>query len=439
MSNPLAIAAVTATLRNLLLRGVPDLPNQNVTTKPLDKARPPASSKDQINIFLYQTAINAAWRNMDMPRQVRPGETAYPPLALNLNYLVTAFGDGDDDSLSHRWLGRAMSVFHDHPLLGAQEIHDALLPDNSELQEQIERVRITPQPMSLEDMSKLWTTFQTQYRISAAYQVDVVLIESGRQGRIPLPVLTRGQDDRGVTAEAGANLPMIESVRPPNRQSSALLGDELAIIGQNLTDVTSVRFSLVSSSISDFNPILLSTTAPLETKNGIKVTLPNDASASTAWMAGFFTVAVAVNRNNQTWSSNELPISLAPRIDAIAPPNPIVRDGAGNVTLDVSCSPNVRLVNSGAPPTLQFAQRVVLLLEPFDNAKAVSISVSPEAPSLPAPPSMSTGTLRFVFPVASDRTGGYMVRLRVDGINLPLVDWTAKPPTFDAKQKVTIT
>jgi hypothetical protein len=52
---------------------------------------------------------------------------------------------------------------------------------------------------------------------------------------------------------------------------------------------------------------------------------------------------------------------------------------------------------------------------------------------------MSTGTLRFVFPVASDRTGGYMVRLRVDGINLPLVDWTTKPPTFDAKQKVTIT
>ena len=171
MSNPLAIAAVTATLRNLLLRGVPGLPNQNVTTKPLDKARPATSTKDQINIFLYQTALNAAWRNMDIPRQVHSGETAQPPLALNLHYLVTAFGDGDDDSSSHRWLGQAMSVLHDHPVLGAQEIQDALLPDDSGLQTQIERVRITPQSLSLEDMSKLWTTFQTQYRISAAYQV----------------------------------------------------------------------------------------------------------------------------------------------------------------------------------------------------------------------------------------------------------------------------
>jgi hypothetical protein len=437
VSNPLAIAAVTATLRNLLLRGVPDLPNQNVTTKPLDKARSPASSKDQINIFLYQTAINAAWRNMDMPRHVRPGETAFPPLALNLNYLVTAFGDGDDDSLGHRWLGRAMSVLHDHPVLGAQEIQDALLPDNSELQEQLERVRITPQPLSLEDMSKLWTTFQTQYRISAAYQVEVVLIESARQGRMPLPVLRRGEADRGVTAEAGANLPMIENVRPPNRQSSALLGDELTIFGQNLSDVAAVRFSLVGSSVSGFNPILIPTTTPLEAESGIKVTLPNDAAASTAWVSGFYTVAVTVNRNNQTWSSNELPLSLAPRIDAIAPANPIARDGTGQVTLDITCSPQVRLVESGSPPTLQFSQRVVLLLEPFDNPKAVSLSVTPEAPTPPAP-SMSTNTLRFVFPLANDRTGGYLVRLRVDGINLPLVDWTSKPPVFDPKQKVTI-
>src|SRR5262249_48912450 len=105
---------------------------------------------------------------------------------------------------------------------------------------------------------------------------------------------------------------------------------------------------------------------------------------------------------------------------------------------DITCSPQVRLVETGNPPTHQFAQRVVLLLEPFDNPKAVSISVAPEAPTPPAPPSMSTNTLRFVFSLANDRTGGYLVRLRVVGINLPLVDWTSKPPVFDPKQKVTI-
>jgi len=47
--------------------------------------------------------------------------------------------------------------------------------------------------MSLEDVSKLWTTFQTQYRISAAYEVSVVIIESSRIVKTPLPVLTRGE------------------------------------------------------------------------------------------------------------------------------------------------------------------------------------------------------------------------------------------------------
>jgi hypothetical protein len=177
MSNSLAIAAVTATLRELIKRGVRDFlpnPDENVTTKPLDQARTGNSTPDRINIFLYQTVLNAAWRNMDMPRQSRPGESGQPPLALNLHYLITAYGAGDEETKSHRWLGRAMSVLHDHPLLGAEEIRNAL-PDDSELQAQIERVRITPQPLSLEDMSKLWTTFQTQYRISAAYQVAGVV------------------------------------------------------------------------------------------------------------------------------------------------------------------------------------------------------------------------------------------------------------------------
>jgi hypothetical protein len=94
---------------------------------------------------------------MDIPDQVRPGESGMPPLPLNLYYIVTAYGaDGKDaEILGHILLGRAMSFLHDHPLLGALEIEEAtqsFLPANSdsELQHQIDRVRITPQPMSLE-------------------------------------------------------------------------------------------------------------------------------------------------------------------------------------------------------------------------------------------------------------------------------------------------
>ena len=83
MSNALAIAACTVTLRNLLLTGIPALDSTlsdlQVTTQPPDLARKNVTTS-QLNLFLYQTVLNAAWRNLDMPRQVRPGETGVPPL-----------------------------------------------------------------------------------------------------------------------------------------------------------------------------------------------------------------------------------------------------------------------------------------------------------------------------------------------------------------------
>ncbi len=51
----------------------------------------------------------------------------------------------------------------------------------SDLHEQIERVRITHDPLSVDDLSKLWNTFQTQYRISTAYRVSVVLIDTAKR------------------------------------------------------------------------------------------------------------------------------------------------------------------------------------------------------------------------------------------------------------------
>src|SRR5207244_11359778 len=108
-----------------------------------------------INIFLYQTTIDAAWRNMDMPRQIKPGEKGVPPLALNLFYLITAYAKNTGppelpDLISHRLLGRAMRALHDHPVLSGNEIKTAL--SASDLSEQIEHVRITQQPISLDEM-----------------------------------------------------------------------------------------------------------------------------------------------------------------------------------------------------------------------------------------------------------------------------------------------
>ena len=433
MSNPLAIAAVTATLRNLLVRGVPDLPNQNVTTKPLDKARPATANKDQINIFLYQTVLNAAWRNMDMPRQVRPGETAQPPLALNLHYLVTAFGDADDDSLSHRWLGKAMSVLHDHPILGAQEIQDALvLPDDSELQSQVERVRITPQPLSLEEMSKLWTTFQIQYRISAAYQVEVVLIESARSGRTPLPVLTRGKDDRGVSAQGNLipPFPTIDDIqfvepgtgelRPLPPRVSVELGDTIAIQGHHLAgpdgDSNSVTVTVRLSTPRSNTPQEILVPVGQRNEQRITVQIPN---VPANWPAGFYLLSVLVMPNGkpeETRETNEWPLLIAPTITSPLPmivARVNVVDSLGDATINLTCHPDV-----------QPRQRVSLALGDRE--------VRAE-PLVPPPNAVS-------FVAKGVSAGTYRVRLRVDGVDSHLLDWTdPAKPKFDDSKKVTIT
>src|SRR5262249_45060642 len=159
----------TATLRSLLVRGVGI---SEVTARPLDNARR-STTGNQLNLFLYQVLPDAAFRNQDLPRLTKPGETGYPALPLVLYYLLTAYSDDEDDTKAHRLLGEAMGVLFDHPLLGATEIRNATIPiadlATSDLHEQIERVRITLQPLTFEDMSKLWTTFQTHYRVSAAY------------------------------------------------------------------------------------------------------------------------------------------------------------------------------------------------------------------------------------------------------------------------------
>jgi hypothetical protein len=406
MSNSLAIAAVTATLSRLLGDSLKDdLGGGSVTTRPLDKARD-NSNNNQLNLFLYNVAIDGAWRNMDMPRQSRPGESGFPPLALNLFYLLTAYGKDDDkpDPNSHRLLGAAMSALHDHPLLGAAEIKAAL--SGNDLGDQIERVRITPQQLSLEEMSKLWAIFQAQYRISVAYQVSVVLIESRREARAALPVLQRGKDDRGITSQPDvlAPFPTLTGLAIPQGRPAALLGDTLVFAGYRL-DGASVLVRFGSRRLA----------APIDQPAAgnaahVSVALPNKPAE---WPAGPYTAAVVVRRAGEPDRlTNTLAFSLAPKITSTLPIE-VKRDSKGRATIELTCSPEVRPEQEVA---LLVGDRSVAA-QPFNN---------------------QTNKLKFV--VGDAALGEFFVRLRVDGSDSLLVtDYQATPPVFDGTQKVKIT
>ena len=419
MSNEFAIAAVTLTLRNLLdnVKSIKDsdefgwLPADAkptaeilVTNLPLDEAYESDKAKNHVNLFLYHVKHSAAWRNMDMPNRVVPGETGHPPLAINLYYIITTHGQNGNELIGHLLLGKAMSLLHDHAVFGRDEIESAFAV--SELHEQVERLRITPQPISLEDVSKLWTGFQTQYRLSAAYEVSVLLIESKRAVKTPLPVLTRGAGDEGVVVQAGLipPFPTLEAANPPNNQPGVRLGDTLSISGHHIDgDNIVVRF--MNPRLSE--PIEV---APLAggTETKISVILPDEPEN---WLAGFYTISAFISKaGQQDRTTNEIPVIVVPRIlatnvTALSPPTP------GGHMATATCSPQV------VP-----AQNAALLLNDCE---------------FPAE-SRSAKTDTLTFRLSDVPDGEYFIRLRIDGVDSLLIDRSVAPPVFDASQKITI-
>lgn len=422
MSNFLAIAAITNRLVSLLDNGLQaddPVAGVTVTARPPDRARNGING-NQVNIYLHHSMPNPAWRNTDLPQRNRSGETVQPPLALVLHYLVTAYFGENEDSVdsttdadhllgTHRLLGRAMNILHDHPLLDATAINDSLPPgDRLALPyQQVERVRITPQNLSLDELSKLWSGFQTELRLSAAYEVSVVLIESTRPAVTPLPVLTIGPNDVGVVAQPNLlpPYPTLEQVNIPNSQPSARLGDILTLTGHHLDgDSLSLQFS--NRHLEE--PIEVDAIAGATDKQ-VQAQLPNEPEN---WPAGVYTVTAVISRAGEPDRvTNDLAFTLAPRLLSIAP-NPAARDGGGNVTLTATTSPEI------LP-----AQRASLLL----GSREVAAEPHPA----------QSGSL--TFDVVEAPAGDHFLRLRVDGVNSLLINYTVTPPAFDNTQMVTIT
>jgi hypothetical protein len=181
----LAIPTVTATLRHILTNGLlADLGEAiEVDSRPPDVIGREAPI-NRLNVFLYSVGPNISYQNVDLPTRARDGTLiSTPKLGLNLHYLFSAYGSENKDVRAQRILASAMMIMKENPIITRQMIDEAKKNSeyeiaNSELADQVEHISITWQNMTVEDMTKLWSTFfQTNYRISVAYQVTVVLLE----------------------------------------------------------------------------------------------------------------------------------------------------------------------------------------------------------------------------------------------------------------------
>ena len=207
MSDFRAIGGVSATLQRLLTDRM-DRPD-GLSSVPVTIGPPPFSSKDndprkedaRVNVFLYRVTENGYLQNQEIPGQGASSGYGHPPLGLNLHYLVTAYGNAEvsangsmvfDDTTAHFLLGSAMRVLHDVPVvtehLTSIRPPSGMLVLHESLRDGYEQVRLSLEPLTLEDVTKVWTALALRYRLSAAYVVNVVQIESRRARTFPRPV-----------------------------------------------------------------------------------------------------------------------------------------------------------------------------------------------------------------------------------------------------------
>ena len=320
MSNPLAIQAVTQTLREMLST---DDAIEAVSIRPPDRLLDTDIS-GRLNLYLYRVAPNAAWQNSYHPERDKGSERSFPPLALDLFYLLTAYGDDSEKNREHELLGRAMHIFHNNASIPPAYIRRAtssLAAGElvSDLHEQIERVRITHDPLTVDDLSKLWNTFQTQYRISTAYRVSVVLIDSTKHNGSAMPVLRRGSEDRGPHVFASLE-PRITEVlyhdaqQPELPQQCASIGSKVTLKGVNLPS-SGLSLTIRDPRIDaqerlDANILTKVTPLPMTTTGVVEFVLEK----SFPWPGGIYTVDASFEAEELTRSSQPVPIAIAPQI-----------------------------------------------------------------------------------------------------------------------------
>ena len=397
MSNHLAIATVTATLRDLVFSSVSaDVPGADVTMVRPDGAGSGVPTTG-VNIFLYQVSPSAAARNEDLPTRSQDGTLVRRPrVGLDLHYLLTFYGS-ESQLIPQRLLGSAACVIHAKPVLTRPQVDSSVSARaflaGSNLSADIELVKFTQLPLTLEELSKLWSVFfQTQYTLSVAYQGTVVLIESEEPFTSPLPVRLR-------------NL-YVETFRQPVvEEVVAAAGDDAPILAQSQIRVRGLRLkgdtTVLTVSGENVTPTTVSDAEIIATLPALLQAGPQGLQVEHQR-----TMGEPMPQPHRGVESNVFPFVLIPEITKTGTNHDI---SVGPVSTEVVNGVTVHSadVTIDLRPDVGKDQRALLLLNE-------QTATDPDAYSFPATPlTADSGTV--VFPVRRVRPGTYLARIQVDG------------------------
>jgi hypothetical protein len=381
MSDPLAIAGVSAVLQFYLFNMYTPLSSMfggqvSVTSQAPDLVQesfgPGDAAENQVNLFLHQVTYNQAWRNVALPSLDADGKTRLksPPLALDLHYLLTAYGSADWQA--EGLLGYALMMLHENPVIARDDISYALthlsgsnklIPGlaNSTLADQIEMIKITPATLGREEMAWLWTALKADYRPTFPFQVSVVLIQPQRNTSLALPVLRRSIHVNAIQPA------QILAVLPPNEQTAAAFTDTVTVSGEFLGGVSQVLLINAKLALRFPVPATNVSNTSLQFVPGSQTTYPAGVPPGIYSLAAQFTNSAGTEVMQST---NTLPVALAPTLPTQAQTAVANSDGSLTVTVDFT-------------PAVWEGQDVSLSLSSITPPMAPATLYTMTAPALP--------------------------------------------------------
>lgn len=175
MSGYSVIAAVSGVLRQILWDSFSPDPvisqliggeNAIVFRNPTETAR---DSANRMSLWCYQVEENEHVKNRPPRNGASPDVREYPPLALNLYFLVTPFGpSGEADLLI---LGKTLQTLYDNGIVLLQDPVAGVA----------EELRVVLCRRTLEELTRIWEALREPYRLSVCCLIRVTRVDSERQ------------------------------------------------------------------------------------------------------------------------------------------------------------------------------------------------------------------------------------------------------------------
>ena len=135
-----------------------------------------------LSVWLYRVIRDDQRLNFP-PARLSPSQLRPPPLPLRLHYLITPITDkklGNPET-EQLILGKVLQTFHSHPSLRGADLKAEFVGTDAELKLRLE-------PLSLDEITKVWDALEDSYQLSVSYEVSLVDIASELEPELVSPV-----------------------------------------------------------------------------------------------------------------------------------------------------------------------------------------------------------------------------------------------------------